>query len=405
MVMDAQARTALFDRVKNILLQPKIEWPQIAVEPATVGSIYKNYVVYLAAIPPLATFIHSVVFGYGFAGITYRPGFFSALTSAIVQYVLGLVAVYVFALIAEALAPSFAGQKDRLSAFKLAAYSMTASWVAGIFSLIPGLGILGILGLYSLYLFYVGAPVLMRVPQDKAIGYTAVIVIIAIVVSIVVFWLAAAISPAGGPPSSGSVTGKLSLPGGVTVDMSKLDQAAKRLEQASKQMEGAQPATGEAGNASPNNETANLTAIKPGDLKALLPATLPGGFAKAESSTSSGGAAGLAFGAAKGVYKKGQAEITLSLMDMGALGAFAALGGAFGANASEETANSYSKVGQVDGRTTVEEFNRETKSGKYGVMVSDRVMVEADGNGASMDALKAAVAAIDLSSVEALASK
>ena len=33
------------------------------------------------------------------------------------------------------------------------------------------LGVLGIVGLYSLYLLYLGLPRLMRVAEDKAIGY------------------------------------------------------------------------------------------------------------------------------------------------------------------------------------------------------------------------------------------
>jgi len=85
------------------------------------------------------------------------------------------------------------------------------------------------------------------------------------------------------------------------------------------------------------------------------------------------------------------------------MGALAALGSAFGANTSEETATSYSKMGQVDGRMTVEEFNRETKSGKYSIIVGDRIMVEAEGTGATIDELKSAVGALDLGGVEALA--
>src|SRR4029079_10732392 len=111
--------------------------------------------------------------------------------------------------------------------------------------------------------------------------------------------------------------------------------------------------------------------IAPNDLKSLLPASLPGGFARTDISTASGGAAGFNFGNAKAVYAKGDFSITLSLTDMGAMGALAALGSAFGANTSEETATSYSKMGQVDGRMTMEEFNRESKSGKYSIIVGD----------------------------------
>ena len=41
-------------RVKAILTTPKTEWPVIATEPETVKGLYLNYIVILAAIPPLA---------------------------------------------------------------------------------------------------------------------------------------------------------------------------------------------------------------------------------------------------------------------------------------------------------------------------------------------------------------
>jgi hypothetical protein len=47
-----EARAALIERVKALLLTPKDEWPKIAAEPATIASLYSNYVIYLAAIPP-----------------------------------------------------------------------------------------------------------------------------------------------------------------------------------------------------------------------------------------------------------------------------------------------------------------------------------------------------------------
>ena len=47
----------LIARVKAILLTPKTEWPVIAGEPTTVADLYKGYIVWLAAIPPLAAFL------------------------------------------------------------------------------------------------------------------------------------------------------------------------------------------------------------------------------------------------------------------------------------------------------------------------------------------------------------
>ncbi len=177
---------ALLDRVKNILLTPKTEWAVIDAEPTTVADLYKGYIIPLAAIGPIAQAIGSAVFGYTvpFVG-TYRVPLGSALTGAIVSYVLALAGVYVLSLIIDALAPTFTGTRNQSQALKDAAYSATASWLAGVFALVPALSFLALLGLYSFYLMYLGLPLLMKSPQEKALGYTVVVVVAAIVLFMV----------------------------------------------------------------------------------------------------------------------------------------------------------------------------------------------------------------------------
>src|SRR5690606_29973279 len=145
-----------------IILTPKEEWPKIAAETRSQGDILKGYVLPLAAIGPIASLIGGQVFGYGAFGFSYRPGLVAAIVTAIVTYVLSIVAVYVLMLIADFLAPKFSGESNRLNAFKLVAYSYTASWLAGVFGLIPSLAFFSLLGLYSLYLLYTGATPLMK---------------------------------------------------------------------------------------------------------------------------------------------------------------------------------------------------------------------------------------------------
>jgi hypothetical protein len=110
----------------------------------------------------------------------------TGLAGAVVRYLATLAGVYVLALIIDALAPSFGGQKSQIQALKLAAYSSTASWLAGIFMIIPSLSILSIVGLYSLYLLFIGLPVMMKSPQDKSLGYTVVVILCAIVLFAIV---------------------------------------------------------------------------------------------------------------------------------------------------------------------------------------------------------------------------
>src|SRR5688572_6652790 len=121
----------LIDRVQKILLAPKAEWPVIAAEPATQASIFTGYIVLLAAIGPVASFIRSTLIGYSvpFAG-TFRVSFMDGLIGAVLSYGLALAAVWVFAQIIIALAPTFGGQKDPLQALKVADYAMTVAWIA-----------------------------------------------------------------------------------------------------------------------------------------------------------------------------------------------------------------------------------------------------------------------------------
>lgn len=163
----------LVDRIKNILLSPRTEWPKIAEEPATTQSLYVGYIVILAAIAPLALLIRT-------GGV--------AIGVAIAHYAVALVITYLMALIVDALAPTFNGTKDFTQSLKLVAYSYTAPWVAGVFLLLGG-GIGGLIGLiaaiYAWYTFYLGVPALKKSPPDKAVGYTIVVVLCAIVLAIV----------------------------------------------------------------------------------------------------------------------------------------------------------------------------------------------------------------------------
>ena len=58
-----------------------------------------------------------------------------------------------------------------LGALKVVAFSYTASWVAGVFQIVPGIGMLLALAgsIYSIYLLYLGLPVLMKCPREKQI--------------------------------------------------------------------------------------------------------------------------------------------------------------------------------------------------------------------------------------------
>ena len=116
----------------------------------------------------------------GVGGI--RTPFVAGIVSAVVGYVLTFVGVFVVALLVNVLADKFGGRSNFPSALKVAAYAPTAAWVASVFTALPILAVLMVLGLYSFYLFYLGLPILMRTPQDKALGYLLAVIVCAIIV-------------------------------------------------------------------------------------------------------------------------------------------------------------------------------------------------------------------------------
>lgn len=196
----------LVDRVQSILLRPQITWLAIDEEPADAASIYKNYVMILALIPAVASFIGLSIVGIGAFGVNFRVPIVSGLANMIVGYVMSLLMVFVLALIIDAMAPTFDGTRSQIGALKLSAYSSTAAFVGGIFSLLPSLSVIGALAaLYGVYLLYTGLPVLMKCPRDKAVPYTAVVVICAIVGGFVIAWVLALLTPS--PVRLGAVHG------------------------------------------------------------------------------------------------------------------------------------------------------------------------------------------------------
>lgn len=383
-VEPGSAGAGLVQRVKDILLKPAATWDVIDGERPTVGSLYTGYIMPLAAIPAIAQVIGMTVFGAGAFGIVVKWSPVTAVVQGLLMYVLSLAMVYVLALIIDGLAPSFGGTKDQNQALKVAAYSYTAGWVAGVFSIFPALSILGLVGLYSLFLLYVGLPKLMKAPQDKALPYTGVVILVAIVIGIVVMMVlgsVATLTGAGrGMMDGAQVSGTMKLPGGEgSVDLGKLQAAAKAIE---------------------NSEA--VTATDPDSLKAYLPASVAG-FTRTEVSASSASAAGIEGSQAEAQYTRGESNLKLQVTDIGQAGALASIAGAVNMKSSKETATGYEKTGVVDGRMTQESYDRQAKSGEYSVLVGERFMVEASGNGVSMDELKAAVEAVGISRLEAAA--
>jgi len=190
---------AFVERSKNICLKPKAEWSIIEAETTTPSDLITGYVVPLVAIGAIAGLVGRSLIGVTvpFVG-SHRLPILAGLGLAIFTFVMAIVGILVLAGIINALAPTFGGKKNGAQSFKVAAYSYTPVWIAGALQILPTLGIVVVLaGLYGLYLLYLGLPRLMRCPPEKAISYTAVVVVCAMVLGLIIGAIGGLITAAG----------------------------------------------------------------------------------------------------------------------------------------------------------------------------------------------------------------
>ncbi|MGH8179178.1 MAG: Yip1 family protein [Steroidobacter sp.] len=406
----------LIARVKAILLTPKTEWPVAATEPATVADLYKNYIVALAAIPVVFGFLKMSLIGVSvpFAG-TMRTAVGAGLTSMVVSYVLSLVAVYVMALIVDALAPTFGGQKDRIQALKTVAYAYTASWIAGAGQIVPGVGLLIVLagGIFSIYLLYLGLPHTMKCPPEKAAGYTAVSIIIAIILGFVIATIVGGIAGVGMGSFSRGGDVFSSSDDDVQFDkdspLGKLEEWSKEVEEAGKKMEAAeksgdQDAQAEAlkqmmGAALGGGQVESLPTDR---LRPFVPESLAS-LSRSDFSVERNNAMGLQITEAKATYSNEDGRtLNLEITDTGTAKGLLAFAGWSGMESESETSSGYEKTYREDGRLIHEEWDREGSYGQYAVVLADRFTVQLNGEADSINELKAALTELDLGGLEAL---
>ncbi len=400
----------IVERVKNICLSPKTEWPVIAGETAATGSLITGYVLPLATIGAVAGFIGGSIIGHSipFVGGTFRTPMIAGVGLALFQVVMSVVTVFILSFIINALAPSFGGEKNNAQALKVAVYSYTPGWLAAIFHMIPGLGILAILGLYGLYVLYLGLPRLMKSPEDKALGYTVVVVICAIVLSLV-------IAAVGGIFVGAGMTGSNALLGSMHSETAapemQLDKNSPlgKLQEMGQKMEAAQK-SGDV-NAQAKASVAMLGTLMGGgkhvdplsveQIKSFIPDAFAG-LAKKSMNAERSGMAGIMVSKAEASYGDNSGnKVSLELSDSGGMSGLVGLAGWAGVQGEKEDQDSIERTQNVDGRLTHERISKTGGENEFDVVIADRFVVSTKGN-LDISKLKGAVSGIDLNRLEGL---
>ncbi len=447
----------LIERVKNIVLSPKSEWPVIAPEPTSIAQLYTGYVMPLSALAAVMAFVHMSLIGVRvpFAGAIRTP-IASGLVYAILAFGFGLIGLFLVGLIINAFAPTFSGERNQRQALKVAAYSLTPAWLSSVLALSPILPTLlqFIAGLYGIYVLYLGLPVVMRSAREKALGYTAAVVICTILLGIL-FGLvniaagrlglmpgsigANATGPAAAQDQGAAIVGNVvgnalgtdeKGKAGLTAALSNLVKAGQQSEQ---QPSGAGAASADRtspdaqGNASTNSasgdSTQNPASAAAGFLTALggamggshrvdvvdfktLTAMLPGSLPGMKRTAAQGenqGAIGVKTASAKADYQGDNgASVHIEISDLSGVSGLLNLAGALVQNTTSESDSGYERDKVISGRSVHEKYDAKARKGDLSIMLAKRFQVEITGDGVDMSSLEQALGQIDLASLESM---
>jgi hypothetical protein len=449
----AASAPGLLSRIKNIVLSPTTEWPVIAPEPTSASQLYVGYVMPLALLAALIGFLRMSVLGFSSAfGNSFRMPISSGLTYTVMILASTLFAVFVVGLIINALAPSFSGTKDRRQALKVAAYSLTPALLSSVLALSPILATLLQLlaGLYGIYVLYLGLPVLMQSPKEKAFGYTASVVICTILVGIVFMILSAVAHIGGARPgllgasgadraaqqaaardqgaaTVGNVLGNAlgtdaQGKAGLTAALSNLAKAGESSQtQSSTAAANAAPADAAAAVAAQNapstaSATGGLLTALGGalggphrvdtvdfkTLEGMLPASLPG-MKRTQAQGENQGAVGVKTSTAKADYADNNgAGVHIEIADISGVSGLMDLAGGLIQNTTSESDSGFEKDVALGGRTVHEKYDARNKQGDLSIVLAKRFSVEVSGNGVAMPALEQSLSQIDLARLESM---
>ena len=452
-------------RVKGILLSPAAEWPIIDREDTPPATVFGTYVIPLAALAAVVNFIRLSVIGINMPfGGTIRSPVTAGLTNAVLTCVMAVLGVALIAGIINVLAPTFGGVRDTRRALRAAAYSLTAAYIGTFLGLLPMGTLLSLLaGLYGIYTLYLGLPVMMNSKPDKAVGYTASVVVCTIVAGLILGAVVGALglgrnaafsgfnrSPVQTREESASAVGNAigGLLGTDQKGKENLGAAISNLAKAGEQMEqqekrnalnssatnpssNSASATSSSGAAAPttatdSSQTPNptqavaaagglMTALggalggehrhTPVDfhqLEGLLPASLPG-MTRQHASGAANQALGVQKTSATATYQGvGNARAEVEISDATGVSGLMDMADSMNVSQTTESDSGFEKDVSLQGRKVHEKYDRNSHHAELSTLVAHRFAVDVSGDNVTIEDLEGALSSLDLKSLDAM---
>ena len=172
--------------VWGLLSHPADEWKVIRKEGCPIGGCYILHIMLLAAIPPVCGYFGTTRIGWQIgAREAVRLTHESALTIAILYYLVLLVGVLTVGALIHWMGQTYGSKKPVSQSIALAGYTATPLFLVGIMQLYPLLWLNLIVGLpalaYTIFLLFSGVPVMMGISKERGFLFSSAVLAVGLV--------------------------------------------------------------------------------------------------------------------------------------------------------------------------------------------------------------------------------
>jgi len=171
----------------GMLYHPKEEWGLIRQERYSTAHVFVAQISILAAIPAVSMFIGTTQVGWSIAGHDpVKLAVSSALPAALAFYFAMWAGVAFMAYTIRWMEKTYGGSVSLDECMVLTTFTATPMFISGLAGLYPMLWFNVVVGMvavsYTVYLLYIGVPVIMQIPEDRAFFFSSSILTVGLCV-------------------------------------------------------------------------------------------------------------------------------------------------------------------------------------------------------------------------------
>src|SRR5690554_2724757 len=189
----------------GILTRPHEEWAKIRDENESVLGHYTKYLIWVAAVPPIAWWYGASQVGWELSGREIRLTAASAAQIMGLFYITILVAVAFLGFMVHWMAKTYDAKNDDIAhGIGVVAYMCAPMFIVGLTGFFPNLWLDMLLGTlasaYTVYLLYIGIPIVYDMPKERGFLFASAAVAVGLVLMVALMGLTVMLWELGAAP-------------------------------------------------------------------------------------------------------------------------------------------------------------------------------------------------------------